>query len=199
MAKFYAVRKGKKPGIYTTWAECRLQVFGFPGAEYKGFDKQEDAEAFMNSEVLNNNTIDLNTIGPYAFVDGSFNQKAGLYGYGGFLKDGDNKYIIQGSGSEPNMLSMRNIAGEILGAQKAVEKAIELGLTKISIFYDYMGIEMWAKGLWDRNNECTQAYHAFMQSKKDLIELHFIKVKGHTGIDGNEEADQLAKQAVGIS
>ena len=35
---FYAVAKGKKPGIYKTWKECELQVKGFPEAVYKKFD-----------------------------------------------------------------------------------------------------------------------------------------------------------------
>ena len=35
--KYYAVRKGKKTGIFQTWDECKLQVTGFSGAEYKRF------------------------------------------------------------------------------------------------------------------------------------------------------------------
>ncbi|WP_302789300.1 viroplasmin family protein [Anaerostipes caccae] len=35
--KFYVVRKGKNPGIYSTWDECKKQVDGFSGAEYKSF------------------------------------------------------------------------------------------------------------------------------------------------------------------
>ena len=30
--KFYAVRAGKRPGIYNTWEECLSQVTGFKGA-----------------------------------------------------------------------------------------------------------------------------------------------------------------------
>ena len=29
MAKFYAVKEGKKPGIYHTWDECKEQVNGY--------------------------------------------------------------------------------------------------------------------------------------------------------------------------
>ena len=34
MSKIYAVRKGKIPGLYNTWDECKAQVDGFSGAEY---------------------------------------------------------------------------------------------------------------------------------------------------------------------
>lgn len=35
--------------------------------------------------------------------------------------------------------------------------------------------------------------------RKSPVELNFIKVKGHTGVDGNEEADRLEKKAVGVT
>ena len=31
--KFYAVKKGKVPGIYTSWDACKSMVHGFPGAD----------------------------------------------------------------------------------------------------------------------------------------------------------------------
>jgi ribonuclease HI len=43
--KYYVVWKGKRPGIYTTWAEAEEQVKGFPGAEYKSFSNRDMAEA----------------------------------------------------------------------------------------------------------------------------------------------------------
>lgn len=39
---FYAVRSGRNPGIYGTWAECEKQVRGFPGAAYKKFKEEEE-------------------------------------------------------------------------------------------------------------------------------------------------------------
>ncbi|CEO32514.1 ribonuclease H1 domain-containing protein [Paraclostridium sordellii] len=44
--KYYAVKVGKKPGIYKTWDECKEQVNKFPGAIYKSFKTLEEAEKF---------------------------------------------------------------------------------------------------------------------------------------------------------
>ena len=195
-SKYYAVKKGKKPGVYRTWDECKAQTDGFSGAIFKSFKTQEEAEAFIGNKK--EDTIEDKKPQVYAVVDGSFNVKTGVYGYGGFLFDGQEKYILSGSGDDAEMATMRNVAGEILGSMAAVEKAIELGIKELSIYYDYMGIEMWATGAWKRNKEGTIAYHEYMNSVRDKIQINFIKVKGHSGVEGNEEADILAKKAVGV-
>ncbi len=43
--KYYVVWQGKKPGIYTDWDECKEQVVGVQGAQYKSFDALDEAEA----------------------------------------------------------------------------------------------------------------------------------------------------------
>ncbi|XP_073424257.1 ribonuclease H1-like isoform X1 [Dendrobates tinctorius] len=50
---FYAVRKGRNPGVYKTWAECKEQVNRFPAARYKKFASEEEAWKFVgdNPEV----------------------------------------------------------------------------------------------------------------------------------------------------
>lgn len=211
--KYYAVKVGKVPGIYRTWDDCKNVVNGFPGAIYKSFTNIEDAERFAFGDSVgkdnkkenkkenkkdNNEIISDLTCATYSFVDGSFNVNTGVYGYGGFLVHNGQKYIIKGSGNDPEMASMRNVAGEILGCMEAVKLAISMGIKEIDIFYDYMGIEMWADGAWKRNKAGTMFYYDFMQEAKTKIKINFKKVKGHSGIDGNEEADQIAKSAVGI-
>ncbi|NXT22066.1 RNH1 Ribonuclease, partial [Syrrhaptes paradoxus] len=44
---FYAVRKGRRTGVYRTWAECQEQVNRFPSASFKKFATEKDAWAFV--------------------------------------------------------------------------------------------------------------------------------------------------------
>lgn len=43
--KIYAVKKGLVPGIYNTWDECKQQVNGYSGAEYKSFKSSQISDA----------------------------------------------------------------------------------------------------------------------------------------------------------
>ena len=45
---FYAVGKGRKTGVFNTWAECEAQVKNFSGAKFKKFTDEGDALAFVN-------------------------------------------------------------------------------------------------------------------------------------------------------
>ena len=47
--KYYVVWKGRKTGIFTSWAECEEQVKGFVGAEYKSFGTLKEAESAIKS------------------------------------------------------------------------------------------------------------------------------------------------------
>lgn len=47
--KFYAVRTGRKTGIFLSWDECRAQVEGFGGARYKSFLSEEEARSWLTA------------------------------------------------------------------------------------------------------------------------------------------------------
>ena len=53
--KFYAVKVGRKRGIYKYWYgedNAFSQVHGYPNAEYKGFVTKAEAEAYLNENVI---------------------------------------------------------------------------------------------------------------------------------------------------
>lgn len=195
MAKYYAVRVGKTPGIYLTWPDCQAQVKGYSGAVYKSFSTEEEAKRFIKIEP----TVEVDEAALIAYVDGSFNLSKGLYGYGCVLIF--NQQVIKelyGSGDEEEYVSMRNVSGEILGSEMAIEYAIANKYPSVCIYYDYEGIQKWADGLWKTNKIGTQRYQQYIKEKREQINIHFVKVLAHSGDFYNERADYLAKKSVGI-
>lgn len=201
--KVYAVKNGRQTGLFYSWDECKRMVHGFPGAVYKSFETQQEAEDYLTGS-LQPQQVPEQAKEPesseghlIAYVDGSFQKKIGRYSYGCILIAPDGSITREsGSGSEPQSLALRNVAGEMLGAMHAVQWAQEQGYTSIDIRYDYAGIEQWATHGWQAKNELTQKYAAYMGRCMEQIRITFTKIAAHTGDRYNEEADQLAKEAL---
>ncbi len=216
--KWYAVRVGRQPGVYTTWDECKNQTAGFSGAVFKAFPTREEAEAFLSAEdtaipVKESAAEEINDLAEElilslkdeeaaAFVDGSYDADSQAGGYGViYLEKDEKKTTLSGSfnGQEdPDLAALRNVAAELMGVRCAVEKAVSDKKKKLTIFYDYAGIGCWADGSWKTNRRITEEYAAFIKENRPLITLVFQKVPAHTGVTYNEEVDQLAKKASGI-
>ena len=76
-----------------------------------------------------------------AYVDGSFEPTLGKYAYGCVLIEPDGiETTLSGSGNDPEVANIRNVAGEMLGAMNAVKWAKAHHYREIRIYYDYMGI-----------------------------------------------------------
>lgn len=198
--KVYAVRKGKKSGIFFSWNECESVVSGYPGAEYKGFATETEANAYLIDEqetIGDYNTKEITDKKLHAYVDGSFDESIGKYAFGCIIITPNGDTVKEyGNGDNPESMAIRNVAGEMLGAMYAIKWAIKNGYNSIELHYDYEGIEKWAVGEWKAKNVLTQKYAAFMQNQKSIIQISFKKVKAHSGDLYNEEADKLAKFAL---
>lgn len=197
--KYYAVRNGKKPGIYETWDEAKSQVIGYKNAIYKSFKTLDEAKSFMDKKEKDKvSSKEIKEDECVVYVDGSFNIKEKTVGYG--IVYIDSKEILKLNGSLQNDLytSQRNVAGEVYGSMEAIKYAIDRNMKKIYIHFDYMGIKAWAEGEWKTNIELTRNYKKFIDEMKNKIEIHFIKVKAHSNDKYNDLADRLAKDAVGV-
>lgn len=195
MTKFYAVKKGKKTGIFSTWDECKEQVTGFKGAVYKSFKTLSEAEAFLEKseeKIENIEEVD----GVYAYIDGSFDRINGIYGSGVVIVDGDKRHEYKHAGNREDYAQLHNVAGELEAAKFVMWYAVDKKIKEITLFYDYQGIEAWAVGDWKANLPYTQDYVKFYNKVKTAVKVNFVKVKAHTGIELNEVVDRLAKEAI---
>ena len=133
-----------------------------------------------------------------AYIDGSYNKGTNTVGAGGVIFLNGNRETFSFPSTDERYTSFWNVAGELLAAMYVMKYAVDRGIPECSLYYDYMGIEMWATKGWKRNNALTQQYAAFYDSIKDRVRVHFHKVAAHTGDTYNEMADALAKQGAGI-
>lgn len=192
--KYYAVKKGRNPGIYTSWDSCLKEVKGYSGAIYKSFKTKEEAEIYMAGEEKQ---IEVGANSVIAYVDGSYNQKLKVYGSGVVYITDDKELELMKSYDDAYHIH-RNVAGEVKASELAIEKAIEDKKDQIIIYHDYQGIASWANGDWKTNNDLTKAYKSFIDKARKKIKIDFVKVKGHSNDKYNDKADQLAKEAAGI-
>lgn len=202
MGKYYAVKHGRKTGIFTSWEETEKQVKSFSGASYKSFSTKEEAEAFLSirrntKNEVSNEFVSIEKI--EAYVDGSFDSSTNIYGTGVvILKNGKKIEEIYKQGSDSRFISSYQIAGEVIGALEAIKWVKRNGLSHLTIYYDYEGIEKWATGIWNANKPISQYYvETFKRVSKD-IDIAFEKVKAHSGNYYNELADFLAKKATKV-
>jgi len=127
---------------------------------------------------------------PIAYGDGSY--LTGFTGYGlAVYRQG--KLIHSECGVVPEKFEgMRQVGGEIYAAMRAVGWAKANGETRIVLRHDYLGVQKWATGDWKTNLAATAEYSKFM--REDVVEVIFEKVAAHSGDEGNDKADSLAKK-----
>lgn len=205
--KYYAVKVGMETGIFTSWEACRARVSGYSGAVYKSFPTREQACAYLGMEAEDEksrhdfvqkdgmNERDCVKI----YVDGSYHSVTGEFSYGMVVLSGDGEETYSHKFNDESLSSMRNVAGEIKGAEAAMQYAMDHELSEIEIYHDYEGIARWCLGEWKTNKEGTKAYKAFFDKASRQVKIRFVKVTGHSNDKYNDMADQLAKEALGLA
>ncbi len=207
--KFYAVKQGRKTGMFLTWDDCKKQVMGYPGAIYKSFGTEAEAKEYLGisaadaresshseGSIQEENSDSEGAVEIY--VDGSYHAATKEFSYGMVvLVDGKEEKFSQKM-TDPELAQMRNVAGEIKGSEAAMQYALDHEIPSIIIYHDYQGIASWCNGDWKANKPGTIAYRDFYREASRKIKIQFRKVKGHSNDKYNDMVDQLAKEALGI-
>lgn len=197
--KYYAVKKGRKTGIFGTWEECQECVNGYSGAVYKSFKTRQEALGYLEGGAAPEEQPG-ESVGECLkiYVDGSYHSGTQEFSYGMVVLNGEKEEKYSRKFEDSELASMRNVAGEIKGAEAAMQYALDYGIEEIAIYHDYEGIARWCLGEWKANKEGTRAYKAFYDQASKQVKIHFVKVTGHSNDKYNDMADGLAKEALGI-
>ena len=178
MGKLYAVKVGKTPGIYTTWAEAEAQVKGYSGAKYKSFPTEKEALAYLNGDESAKNIAASDAIAKKVDVaivfrpftpdesqeyfevhsdGGARGGNPGFGGYGYVVVDKNHKIVEEGYGYGQNMTNNQaELRGAIEGI-KTVKKGAKVYFVTDSTyvyagfandFPDQPRFEKWEKKNW---------------------------------------------------
>ena len=139
-AGYYAVKSGRKPGIYNTWTDCEAQVKEFSGAVYKKFDTYGDALKFLGRTPPAENFV-LRTLN--AYLGGA--RKNDTLGFCVIFKDNytERSSRTYGSFSAKPCEKEAMWAPYFVGCYYAVREAQAMHYGQLVIYADKPGLYKW--------------------------------------------------------
>ena len=211
MAKrFYAVKRGRKTGLYTVWAECAAQVKGFQGAVYKGFMTEEEARAWLGgadarteqtraaAEMAAPSAPDADYI---IHTDGScLRNPGGAGGWAAVIETTATGAVEEKSGGAPETTNNRMELTAALMALSAVPEGARVALYTDSQYlknaFTKFWLPAWKKRGWkkaDGEPVLNQDLWVQLDAAFAARQVQFHWVKGHAGNPRNERCDVLAR------
>ena len=216
--KIYAVRCGRRKGLFNTWAECEAQVRGFAGAVYKGFASSAEASAWLwgqdKAEPVQEQTRQPAQSSLFAaaepqqtgydyivYTDGScLRNPDGPGGYAAVLLKQQDGSVQEICGGEPSTTNNRLELRAAIEALRAMPQGVKIQLNTDSRYLRDAIEKFWLRA-WKRKGWITSTGTAV--KNRDLwealdeqlrrAEVTFCWVKGHAGQEYNERCDRLAK------
>ena len=222
--KFYAVRVGRKTGIFRTWDDCRAQVEGFGGARYKGFLTEAEAHAWLGeaqplsalfagkkapaarraplraSDAQTGEVLEDDADLCHVYTDGSCLRNPN--GPGGWavciVRGGEVAETL--SGGDPSTTNNRMEMTAAIEALRHLPKHEPLVLSTDSQYLKNgitKWIFSWKRRGWKKADGSPVLNQELWQALDSLIDgrrIIFRWVKGHAGHKYNEICDMLAKK-----
>ena len=218
---YYAVNKGKEPGIYLSWSECKEHVIGHKFPVYKKFETLDEAEAFVKNgklkETKSTNTKvevkesenDIKDGYVYLFCDGSAlhqNYKSIRCGYGICMinpnqnqsKISTYSKLVNNSGTN-NMAELMAIMDSLkLIETNKIEKACIVSDSKYSLDCIMVWSAMWKKNNWLTSKktepENSDLIKEILEKYESLLQKNHIIEFKHMNSHKTKPADILSYQ-----
>ena len=133
-------------------------------------------------------------------TDGSYGDTGDTHGGVVFYKDKTIASALHVVSKLTEMVSMRNVGGELIAAWCAITAVANTAKDCkeeciLDLVYDYKGVGCWATGEWKTNKSGTiwyaKAIKEILRTTPNL-KINFIWVKGHQSVEGNNIADMVA-------
>lgn len=223
--KFYAVIKGRQPGVYQEWFGengAEAQITGFPGAVYKGFPTLFEAkqwfergcETYPEDTITQSKIIELptetiaqtdqdnNSQLPQVtiYTDGACIKNPGPGGYGVVLLYGEHRKELSG-GFRLTTNNRMEILAAIVGLKALKTRCNVIIHSDSRYLVDAIMLgwaERWRANNWKRTKTEMAINPDLWEQVLQLCAQHQVKlvwVQGHAGNPENERCDQLATRA----
>lgn len=199
MPKFscYAIKfKDGETNIVETWDECKKLTHGKKGMLFKGFSDREDADAWIEGRGIV--PIDENGVN-HIWIDGSTLSNGSSDSCGGFS-------VVYGKDDKRNLsievypfdgYAVTNQLCELLASIESLKSVKNEKITKPTHIHSDSRYVL--NYIVKKEKTGYQKHIVLFQELEKLIQelpnITFVKVKGHGGNAGSDEADRLAKLA----
>lgn len=189
MIKASLSRNGQKHGPVLIYYSPNRDEFTLKGHEMRTDNLFDQVEEFFEESASLNETEEEMLAGIHIYVDGSFIDGYAGYGWVAYI---DNQVRHEESGPVSDTETTRQVAGELKATMEALQWCETEGIEAVHLHYDFEGIEHWVTGAWQAKNSVTKAYVEFMS--ECAVDIKWVDEEAHSGVEGNERADQLAKE-----
>lgn len=199
MAKknFFAVKSGRKTGIFTDWSECRESIKGYAGQEFRGFNTLKEAQDYIDGVDLKMSAekeAKENCIA-IAYIGSEFSEKLGKCSFGYVIIE-PNGEITKNTGitNNQNYIISREISGRILGTIEILKYIMEKGYNEIIIRSNSDDIEKLATRKWESKSQISKEFMRFIKENEEKIDIRFEKVVDKNDATYSVEVQKMASK-----
>lgn len=223
--RFYAVARGRTIGVFHDWETCTLSIQNYPKAVFKSFKNYNEAVQYLRQHNVHQDTDLMVRDIERTQQQGGTKRAAPddeksdcgppgkrqhqgeitVYTDGSCLGNGQgHDSVVAGAGAWFGRDDPRNVSCAVPGKQTnnraeiyAVFKALEQCATqsRVAVLIDSRTAMQGIAKPPSKRKTNQDLLKLVDQMAAKMAAVRYVKVKAHSGVEGNEMADALAKQA----